>query len=138
MGTSVNAQINSESEYVRSLKELCKIITDRIFNPFLHYTILYIFSTHYRQEMKCLKYIHGYIKSVITKRKAELEDNEPTDTYNEIGIKKRLAFLDLILQERKTNKFTDKEIEDEVNTFMFAVSHFLIVANDYNLVFFVM
>ncbi|KAF2886236.1 hypothetical protein ILUMI_19937, partial [Ignelater luminosus] len=119
MGTSVNAQVNSESEYVRSVNEICRIITYRIFNPFLHYTIPYILTKHYREEKRCSRCIRGYVNSVISKKKAELEDNERTDdSQDEIGIKKRLVFLDLILQEN--NKLNDKQIEDEVNTFMFA------------------
>lgn len=121
MGTSVNAQENSDSEYVRSVKAMCRIIIDRTFNPLLQY-IPYIFSQQYRTEKKSVKVLHDYTKSVIKKRKSELENKEnianPADEV--LGVKKKMAFLDLLLQERaKGQMLSDEDIREEVDTFMF-------------------
>lgn len=43
---------------------------------------------------------------------------------NELGMKKRLSFLDMLLAYQEEHDFTDDEIQEEVNTFMFAVSFF--------------
>lgn len=44
------------------------------------------------------------------------------DKGEDIGRKKRLAFLDLLLEEtEKRPFFTDKDIREEVDTFVFAV-----------------
>lgn len=77
-------------------------------------------------EKKALRTIHGYTTSVIEKRKKELEENA---NYNAIDAKtndnrarKRLAFLDLLLQcELDGKPLTNEEIREEVDTFMFEV-----------------
>lgn len=43
---------------------------------------------------------------------------------NDIGKKKRLAFLEMMMDLKKNEKMTDEEIRDEVNTIMFEVMYF--------------
>lgn len=120
MGTYVGAQENSNLEYVRSVKALCRVVIERTFNPFLHYPFTYVFTKQYRIEKKCVKIVHDYTYSVINKRKTELKNKKQniTDFY----AKNKMVFLDLLLQQREKGHFlTDEDIREEVDVFMFEV-----------------
>lgn len=123
MGTSVHAQNNIESEYVKSVHEMGRIIVERYFSAVQIFEPLYKFSNNYKCEQKCLKILHGYTKSVIQRRKKELELNKEEDTEkcDEFEEKKRMAFLDMLLQVQKDQGLSDDDIREEVDTFMFEV-----------------
>ncbi|KAF2895541.1 hypothetical protein ILUMI_10635 [Ignelater luminosus] len=121
MGTSVNAQNNSESEYVKNVKEMCRIVVDRSFSPIKMFDVLYPLSKDYKIEQNALKVLHGYTNYVIKKRKEELiSKSSTTEKHDDTGAKKRLAFLDLLLQCQVDGKPLPQEvIREEVDTFMF-------------------
>ncbi|XP_022918968.2 cytochrome P450 4d2-like [Onthophagus taurus] len=114
MGTKINAQENTQSEYVKGVKELCRITVERTVNPMTMFPITYMFTKDYRIERHYLKILHNHTNSVIKRRREELIKNDHPK-------QKRLAFLDLLLQSTLDGKpMTDEEIREEVDTFMFA------------------
>ncbi|CRK94498.1 CLUMA_CG008003, isoform A [Clunio marinus] len=123
MGCKINAQKNSESEYIKAVKEIANIIFLRTFNQFKRIDFLYQFTEMYQREQKALKVLHNFTDSVIVSRRKELESTSHADNNeNEIdfGIKKRKAFLDLLLQSTiDGNPLTNSDIREEVDTFMF-------------------
>lgn len=125
MGTSVNAQNDTDSEYVHSVKHMCKVVVERAFSAVLQQELLYRFSSQYRKEKKALRVLHEYSKSVISNRKAEfLTSKKGGGQSEDIGIKKKLAFLDLMLEANENGQvMSDEDIREEVDTFMFAVGN---------------
>uniref|UniRef100_A0A2M4DLR0 Putative cytochrome n=1 Tax=Anopheles darlingi TaxID=43151 RepID=A0A2M4DLR0_ANODA len=126
MGTKVNAQLNADSEYVQAVKDITKLIQSRIFDFLLRNNFFYRFSDNRRKQQAALKVLHGYTDSVIRGRKEELHREAMGDVSkvdineNDLGIKKRMAFLDLLLQSTIDGQpLTDLEIREEVDTFMF-------------------
>lgn len=127
MGTSVNAQNDSDSEYVNCIKEICRIAADRVFTPTKMSDFLYQFTNDYYKENRALQVLHGYTNSVIVKRRQELNsgDNDNVMTVDDTGIKRRQVFLDLLLQCTVDGKpLPDEIIREEVDTFMFEVWSF--------------
>lgn len=123
MGTSVKAQSNSESEYVKSVHEMCRIIVERGHSPIQIFEPFYKLTNNYVKEKQSLKILHGYTNSVIESRKKEfyLKKEEETEENDDFHGKKRMAFLDLLLEVQKDQKLSDDEIRQEVDTFMFEV-----------------
>lgn len=124
MGVPVNAQINKTSAYVQSVKTMGRIIIDRVFKPNQQYEWLYSFTENYKTERECLRILHGHTQSVIKNRRNELlkiKDRKNIDQDNDIGAKKRVAFLDLLLQSTDENgePLSNEAIQEEVDTFMF-------------------
>uniref|UniRef100_A0A2M4ASZ7 Putative cytochrome n=1 Tax=Anopheles triannulatus TaxID=58253 RepID=A0A2M4ASZ7_9DIPT len=127
MGTKVNAQINSESEYVKAVKEITNLIQFRFYDFLLRYDFFFHLSANRRKQLKALAILHGYTDSVIIARRKELSKRLMTAAGDalqanddDVGSKKRMAFLDLLLQSTIDGRpLTDLEIREEVDTFMF-------------------
>lgn len=119
MGTSVNAQNNSQSEYVKKVKIMCELVPQRTLTPISD--LFYPLRKMCYEEKSALKLLHNYTDSVIDARiksKQDKEENKSVD--DDIGIKKRLAFLDLLLEARVNGEqLSRKDIREEVDTFMF-------------------
>ncbi|KAI4465938.1 cytochrome p450 family 4 [Holotrichia oblita] len=122
MGTSVNAQANYDSEYVKCVNILLEIVMLRAFSPILSNNVVYPFTSTYRRENYALKVVHDYTKSVIASRKKEFlsDANRNVESTDSLGRKRKRAFLDLLLEySTKDPSFTEEHIREEVDTFMF-------------------
>lgn len=104
MGVSINAQINSDSAYVNSVKEINKIVLWRDTTVVGKNDFTYRFTENYKKALKCVEVLQSFTNNVIKKRKAELEGNTQKEEKNdEFGIKKRRSFLDLLLHDSDGN-----------------------------------
>ncbi|KAF5277780.1 hypothetical protein FQR65_LT03760 [Abscondita terminalis] len=120
MGTQVNAQINSNNEYVRSVSDMCDIVGQRVFSPSKMINFVYKLSNTYHKEKKTLSVLHNYTMSVINERKQNLNLNTNNEDELNEGIKRRMAFLDLLLQcNLNGSNLSTESIREEVDTFMF-------------------
>ncbi|GLH07853.1 Probable cytochrome P450 4d14 [Gryllus bimaculatus] len=125
MGVQMNVQDNSNCEYISALQGLADIMVKRMFTPWLFSDFIFNMTKYGKEQRKYLKVLHDTTDEVIAKRKKELLEKANGSTSinteeNDFGQKKRLAFLDLLLQyTRDGANLTDKEIREEVDTFMF-------------------
>ncbi|XP_053692914.1 cytochrome P450 4d1-like [Sabethes cyaneus] len=126
MGTKVDAQIRSDSDYVKAVKEITYIIHLRTYDVMNRYNVLFNLSSYRRRQDKALKILHGYTDSVIRSRRQVLSQQNaaeavvPERRESDVGLRKKVAFLDMLLQATVDGRpLTDLEIREEVDTFMF-------------------
>lgn len=82
----------------------------------------YQFTRLAREETKALNVLHSFTDSIIKSRRAELvkKSGKSTEEADALGTKKKMAFLDLLLQSEIDGKpLSDSDIREEVDTFVF-------------------
>ncbi|XP_053672593.1 cytochrome P450 4C1-like [Anopheles nili] len=131
MGVKVNAQTDDgqDNAYVNAVYELSSLFLERLVRPWLHPDWAFRRSALGRKQHALLAVLHGYTRKVIHERKQTLQANGTGGNANErnqsaegeFGMRrKRLAFLDLLLQSATdTGLLTDEDVREEVDTFMF-------------------
>lgn len=116
MGISLDVQGEQKNEYVDSIYEISELILYRALRPHLHFEFIYKRTASSKRFYHCLNVLHSFTKEAIETRKKTREENK----LKGITAKKRQAFLDLLLDANENqNLLTDKDIREEVDTFMF-------------------
>ena len=123
MGTSQNTQINSDCEYTKAVKDLLEIIHIRNFDILMRFDLFFKISKYYKRQKNSLEILHSFTDEVISIRREELfskiknkqnNQNGPSET-EDLGIKRKIAFLDMLLQVTIDGKpLTNLEIREEV------------------------
>nr|AVL92834.1 CYP450 [Locusta migratoria] len=123
MGTSVNAQNEAGSEYVTAVYNISALTLKRIVSPWLHSEFIFRRTGAGKEYYKHLDIVHSFTKKVIKQRQLSRKQNgdvSKEELVDDIGRKRRLAFLDLLLDASENGqKLNDREIQEEVDTFMF-------------------
>ncbi|KAL5237900.1 hypothetical protein ACI65C_005310 [Semiaphis heraclei] len=126
MGCEINSQENSQLEYVKALDELTAIMQKRFITPWLKPNLLFNLTSLSKRQKACIDVIHTFTRKVIKERKEnyKLFNKQISDANkNEIhhGKKHNRALLDLLLEVSEDGKvLSDEDIQEEVDTFMFA------------------
>lgn len=119
MGVPIRAQEKGQNYYVASVYEISQLIMRRVVRPWLHPSFIYKLTKDGRRFYECLQSLHGYSTDVIQLRKGTRKQNRNKNVEGSEK-KRRLAFLDLLLEANENeNILSDKEIREEVDTFMF-------------------
>ena len=106
---------------------MSEIVASRFFNIILQNKWIFRLSPLYSKQKRVLKVLHDFTDDVIVSRRDELvqkmAENKIEDEEEEenVGVKRKLALLDVLLQSTIDGKpLTNLEIREEVDTFMFA------------------
>ncbi|XP_071538539.1 cytochrome P450 4C1 [Panulirus ornatus] len=124
MGCNINAQEDSELDYVQAVYRISKLIQQRMSRPWLHPDVLFKLFGYGAEHDACLKILHDFTNKAIRSRRREYVEAKkknvaPSDTEI-IGKKRRLALLDLLMEySEKERSLSDEDIREEVDTFMF-------------------
>ncbi|XP_044737542.1 cytochrome P450 4C1-like [Chrysoperla carnea] len=118
MGVSINAQSDSPPVYYEAITNFTELAIKRQFSMFGKYEFLWNLTSQGRRQSECLKILHDFADAVIQERKHKLQQNITDENNNEEDNRKLKPFLDIMLESDEP--LTDKEIRDEVSTFLFA------------------
>lgn len=124
MGTNIHAQSDNNSGYVSAVYDMSKLTIKRQFRPWLRTDLIFYLTEDGKRYNRAIKTLHSFTNKVIAERKAsrQLEKSSGKDRNEDesLGIKKRQAFLDLLLEASEVgSKLTDVDLREEVDTFMF-------------------
>ncbi|XP_039962352.1 probable cytochrome P450 4s3 isoform X1 [Bactrocera tryoni] len=125
MGIKKNAQMQSESEYVKAVQTICRVLHKRLFSFWHRFDLIYRFTDAYKESIEALKVLHGETNRMIKLRRQMLQDTNihnmaDAEKSDDVGGKRRLAFLDMLLiSQLEGGGLTDLEIREEVDTFLF-------------------
>ncbi|RWS12117.1 cytochrome P450 monooxygenase-like protein [Dinothrombium tinctorium] len=142
MGIKVKCQ-ETESEYVNALHQVSELILFRLCRPWFWLDSIFFNTPHGKRFKRCLRTMKEFTLKVIKERKEDWlrcrskAEDEKKDQQSagegEIlktasasdhffyGEKRRLAFLDLLLEQHLDNdNMSIEDVCDEVDTFMFA------------------
>ncbi|CAL4069376.1 unnamed protein product [Meganyctiphanes norvegica] len=124
MGCSIHAQDNKESEYTKAVSRVVSLIRQRSVKPWLFAPAIYRMTKEGKEFDKCLEILHSFTRKTIQQRRKENSTRNMKDEIEAdqdgIGQKRRLAFLDLLLESSNNGQYlSDEDIREEVDTFMF-------------------
>ncbi|XP_022784583.1 cytochrome P450 4V2-like [Stylophora pistillata] len=129
MESSPNAQGDVNSPYVGAVGRITELIQKRQRSPWLWPDIVYFLTPSGREHNHCLQILHGFTNKVIDERIADraTKKNDPQSEECEteqggegkFKRKRRLAFLDLLLEAYDRGEISREGIREEVDTFMF-------------------
>ncbi|XP_061385991.1 cytochrome P450 4d2-like [Musca vetustissima] len=131
MGVKINAQTHEHCEYVRNLIEMQNIFTERFVKIAYRSEVMFrIFQPNlYAKYQSVMKNLHSFTETIIRERRQSKIDEMDTATGNAIsegvsnvfyGKKKSMALLDILLSAKVDGRpLSDKDIREEVDTFMF-------------------
>uniref|UniRef100_A0A1L8EFT6 Putative cytochrome p450 4d2-like isoform x2 n=1 Tax=Haematobia irritans TaxID=7368 RepID=A0A1L8EFT6_HAEIR len=127
MGVKINAQSNPKFPYVQAVFHVTNITAKRFINVW--HRINWIFRLTAPADYKLLndsiKLMHDFTENIIMERRETLQkslsqDYHNTEDENELGQKKRMALLDVLLQSTISGSpLSNEDIREEVDTFMF-------------------
>lgn len=121
MGTKLDLNDAKDKHYGRAMLEISKVLVNRLIRPWLYYQWIYYNLTPLGiKEGKLINILHNFTNNVIKKRKEELKFPEG---HGSNSTKRRMAMLDLLLTAESRGEIDLKGIRDEINTFMFEVTH---------------
>ncbi|XP_026330084.1 cytochrome P450 4C1-like, partial [Hyposmocoma kahamanoa] len=123
MGTQLDHDKSKATvEYKTAVIEIAVAVMDRVVKFWLHNDFVYQILPVGHRFKQALKKVHSFADNVILQRKKQKADGADSTTIEEdnIGKKRRVALLDLLLEAESKGEINLEGIREEVNTFMFA------------------
>lgn len=104
---------------------MCRVAHKQSFSFWNRFAIIFNNTPEGKEKKEAIKTLHGETMRTIALRRKKLEEAgihnmSDAEKVDDIGTKRRLAFLDILLiAQMEGSDLTDTEIREEVDTFMF-------------------
>jgi cytochrome P450 len=122
MGTTVNAQLVDDGEYVKNVLRSLQLLSERFMRPWLTVDWIFNLTQLGKEQAATLKYLHGNVQQVVSEKMAKFHASgrQKTQVDDLQSVKRRkLSLLDLLIEDEQ---LTPDEIHDEVVTIVAAGS----------------
>ncbi|KAH7638174.1 cytochrome P450 4c3 [Dermatophagoides farinae] len=119
MGVKIGSQLDKNRDYVDAVTRVSSTAVKRMLLPWLQNNFFYLnFFADGREHRHDINLVRQFTMNVIKERKNEIV-NQKNLNANENG--RRLAFMDLLIEQhlKDPKHFTESDIREEVDTFMF-------------------
>nr|XP_046915914.1 LOW QUALITY PROTEIN: cytochrome P450 4c3-like [Dermatophagoides farinae] len=121
MGVKIGSQSDKNRDYVDAVTRVSATTLKRMLLPWLQNNFIYFnFLAEGRKHRRDINLVREFTMNVIKERKNEIVNQKNLDlNANENG--RRLAFMDLLIEQhlKDPKQFTELDIREEVDTFMF-------------------
>uniref|UniRef100_A0A0K0EFV1 Cytochrome P450 n=1 Tax=Strongyloides stercoralis TaxID=6248 RepID=A0A0K0EFV1_STRER len=112
MGVKVNASKNPNHPYLIAVKKYAKLSSDHFRNIFYKIPLIYYLFGDQTEKDRLLVILKSFTRNVIKQKTEEFEKNN--------GMLSDNTFLSTLLQLKKENNWSDEDVREEVETFIFA------------------
>lgn len=113
MGHEINAQLNPELQYVKSVKRFLELHLLRLFSLVKTNDFLYSFTNSSKEQIEHVEVLKSFVNNVLKEKMSKFHDedcNKPND------------MMDLLLKITRDGNLTQTEVRNEVDNLIFAVS----------------
>lgn len=122
MGISINAQKDENKEFSDAVDEHLEIAIMKLFSLPRRINLYYRLTRNYKREKESLKIIKDYVRSIIRHRELlRMVERQENNKREKCDDKKRIAFLDLLLDLKDDGVYTEQDVLDHTITFLIAV-----------------
>ncbi|XP_033229027.1 cytochrome P450 4C1-like [Belonocnema kinseyi] len=124
MGISESSDSKMYTHYSECVNRAFELMMKRAYRPWLHPDIIFNLTKMSKDFYNCINWMHSTAHSIIEKKKINLEKpnrvEKATDEFSGEISNQRKGFLDLLLDLKDKQKFSEQDICDEVNSMIVA------------------
>lgn len=107
--TAMGCEMKAEDfEYLEAVKDLGYHVSERFLTPWQRIEFIFNLTSTKRQQDRCAKIMHEFTNKIINDRRSKLsqENAENLDNLDDddVGLKKKMCLLDVLLQSRVDGK----------------------------------
>ena len=112
-------------EYLDAVKNLGYRVSERFLTPWQRSDFIFNLTESKRQQTRSAKVMHEFTTKIIEERRRKITQEKTENLENldddDVGLKKKMCLLDVLLQSTVEGKpLTNADIQEEVDTFTFA------------------